>query len=357
MTIDSVAALTELGRTRLSEHFFMREMLYSEVGNMYGIPNIPENPELAIEVGRRLAGEILEPLRKAFGHVSIRSAYRSPTLNGFCNERFKAGDTACWCTGNDANAARHIWDLRDTDGYAGATATVVIPGYLAHYDQTGDCRPLAWWIRDHVDAYAEVFFFKPLAAFNIRWYEGPSDKAIWYLDPPVRDLLTRHGEPGFDGNHSAHYAHIIPTCRSNSHRSMEHARMVHLTHIDHVGVRVTDIAVAQEFYAKLGFEADPAEESPNARARGLVNSAGVRIHLIYNGTARQGGNVLMDVPDKWPGYTHAAFIVEDLDALVAWLVEENIRITEGPSIFGDGRRKVCFIRDPDLNVIEFNEIL
>lgn len=133
--------------------------------------------------------------------------------------------------------------------------------------------------------------------------------------------------------------------------------MFTITHLDHVGLRVTDLAAAQSFYERLGFRPDPAEESPGARARGLVNEAGTRIHLIYNGRTPPAGNVLMDVPDRWPGYTHAAFVVDDLDALVEWLVAEGIAITEGPSVFGHGRRKVCFIRDPDLNVLEFNQIL
>jgi catechol 2,3-dioxygenase-like lactoylglutathione lyase family enzyme len=126
---------------------------------------------------------------------------------------------------------------------------------------------------------------------------------------------------------------------------------------DHVGIRVSDIGKAEAFYAQLGFQADPQEESPKSRARGLVNSHGVRIHLIYNADSTVDANLLMDVPEKYPGYTHAAFIVDDLDALVDWLMAEGIRITEGPSVFGNGRRKVCFIRDPDLNVLEFNQIL
>ena len=133
--------------------------------------------------------------------------------------------------------------------------------------------------------------------------------------------------------------------------------MFNVMQFDHVGLRVTDLDAAQAFYAKLGFRADPMEESPRGRARGLVNDAGLRIHLIYNGVAHEGGNVLMDVPVKWPGYTHAAFIVDDLDAMVEWLARENIAITEGPSLFGHGRRKVLFIRDPDRNVLEFNEII
>lgn len=133
--------------------------------------------------------------------------------------------------------------------------------------------------------------------------------------------------------------------------------MFRLTDLDHVGLRVTDIDRAQTFYEKLGFRSDPAEESPQAKARGLRNDAGLRIHLIYNGVAPPDGNALMDGPVKWPGYTHAAFIVDDIDDLVAWLNREGIRITEGPAVYGHGRRKVCFIRDPDLNVIEFNQLL
>lgn len=128
-------------------------------------------------------------------------------------------------------------------------------------------------------------------------------------------------------------------------------------HLDHIGIRVTDLATAEAFYAKLGFLRDPEEFAPEAKACGLVHSSGLRIHLIYNGELAEEGNVLLDTPVKWPGYTHAAFIVENMEELVEWLASEEISITEGPVMMGHGRRNVCFIRDPDLNVLEFNEIL
>lgn len=128
-------------------------------------------------------------------------------------------------------------------------------------------------------------------------------------------------------------------------------------HLDHIGIRVSDLTIAEAFYAKLGFIRDPEEFAPEARACGLVHPTGLRIHLIYNGEPAAEGNVLLDAPIKRPGYTHAAFIVESMDELVAWLAQENIRISEGPVMMGNGRRNVCFIRDPDLNVLEFNEIL
>ena len=44
----SMKALEKLGRTRLSKSCFMRDFLYSEISNFYSIPNIPDDPGLAI---------------------------------------------------------------------------------------------------------------------------------------------------------------------------------------------------------------------------------------------------------------------------------------------------------------------
>jgi len=205
----SVKALTELGRVRLSEHFFMREMLYSEVASFHGLSNVPNDPDLAIAAGKRLCAELLEPLHRAFGRVAVRSAYRSAEVNGYCNRRYVQSDGAdvgYYCSDNAYSAARHIWDRRDEAGYMGATATVVIPWYMERFERTGYPRPLAWWIRDHVPAYAELVFFPWLCAFNIRWYEGPSDKAIILDDGADEEILSDRSMANFDEDHSASYA-------------------------------------------------------------------------------------------------------------------------------------------------------
>lgn len=203
--ITSVAELTELGRVRLSPHFFMRDMLYSEVANFHGMPNIPEDPELAVAAGRQLAERILEPLHRAFGAVAVRSAYRSPAVNGFCAEMFAKGERAYFCSDNDYNRARHIWDRRDAQGFLGATASILIPWYLPRFAESGDARPLAWWIRDHVPDYDSMQFYPWLCAFNIRWYEGESDQSITISDGEKPELLTRRGMAEFDGDHSHAY--------------------------------------------------------------------------------------------------------------------------------------------------------
>jgi catechol 2,3-dioxygenase-like lactoylglutathione lyase family enzyme len=125
---------------------------------------------------------------------------------------------------------------------------------------------------------------------------------------------------------------------------------------DHVGVRVTDRGRAEEFYRKLGFEPEPNEDSPEHSALGMINSAGVRINLIYNGQSHPDRNVLMDIDTNWTGYTHYAVLVDSLAKVVAWAENEGIPITEGPLEIG-GRRTVVFIRDPDGNVVEFDELL
>ena len=100
--------------------------------------------------------------------------------------------------------------------------------------------------------------------------------------------------------------------------------MFKITALDHVGICVLDRDRSLALYSKLGFRVDPHEDAPAYRAVGLVNDAGVRIHLIYNGVSyAEGKNPLMDQPTKWPGYTHGAVIVDSMEELVDWLVEQK----------------------------------
>jgi len=204
---ESVSTLTKLGRIRLSDHFFMREMLYSDVANLHGMPNIPDYPDLAIEAGSNLCQKVLEPIYKAFGGVTMRSAYRSPSVNDFCNQQQKLGKSGYSCGSNESNYAGHIWDYR-LDGFLGATATIVVPAYLDYFEKHGDYRPLAWWIHDHVPDHAGMYFFPKLCAFNISWFEGKSNQAIQSYVAP-KGTLTKQGMDNFEGEHSRFYSDLI----------------------------------------------------------------------------------------------------------------------------------------------------
>lgn len=123
---------------------------------------------------------------------------------------------------------------------------------------------------------------------------------------------------------------------------------------DHVGIRVSNKQRALDFYTALGFV--ETASFPEYEANEMQSADGVRINLIFNAANTfKSKNVLLDMPIKYPGITHPAFIVDDLQQLQHWLKSNNITITEGPHAIGP-RRIALFIRDPDGNVLEFNQL-
>ncbi len=205
----TVRAAEEFGRARLSRSFFMRDFLYSEISNVYGIANLPEDPDLAIAAGRRLCEELLEPLQATFGRLAIRSAYRSCAVNAFGNAH------GYNCATNHRNYARHIWDRRDARGSMGAMACIAVPWFADRLQEDAAWQAMAWWVHDHLP-YSQLQFFPKLAAFNIGWQEQPRREIYSYIRP--RGYLTRPGMPGHTGNHADQYLQFpaLPT-NSTSH--------------------------------------------------------------------------------------------------------------------------------------------
>ena len=62
----------------------------------------------------------------------------------------------------------------------------------------------------------------------------------------------------------------------------------------------------------------------------------------------------MDVKEKYPGYTHIALDINDIEAVQAKIERLGIDITEGPITLPSGGM-MFFVRDPDKNVIEFHQ--
>lgn len=197
----TVKGLEELGRVRLSENFFMRDFLYSEIAAINGLRNIPDHPALAIAAGKRLCEELLEPLHARFGCISIRSAFRSTVVNKFGN------DNKLNCASNESNYAGHIWDHRDAQGRMGATACIIVNRCIPYYESTGDWEALAWWIHDHLP-YSSMEFYPKFAAFNLTWREEPA-RTIYSQTPPRRGYLTRPGMDNWAGRHEEAYAAML----------------------------------------------------------------------------------------------------------------------------------------------------
>jgi len=121
--------------------------------------------------------------------------------------------------------------------------------------------------------------------------------------------------------------------------------------VDHIGIRVRDLDRAVAFYKVLGFEFGKRAEGDAVAI--IRNAQGVEINLIFNANAGDPAkNVLMDVGEKYPGYTHVALRVASVAATMAALKSAGIVITQGPVKFGEDGGVSLFVRDPDRNVVE-----
>lgn len=192
----TVRAAETFSRTRLSKSFFMRDFLYSEIADIAGMSNLPDDPDLAIAAGRALCENLLEPLQDTFGRLAIRSSYRSPQVNAYGSfNRYN-------CASNQKNLARHIWDRRSAGGM-GAVACIVVPWLVDRMETGTTWEAMAWWIHDALP-YSELQFFPRLLAFNIGWHETPKRTIYSYIPP--RGYLTKPGYDNHEGDHSPFYA-------------------------------------------------------------------------------------------------------------------------------------------------------
>ena len=129
------------------------------------------------------------------------------------------------------------------------------------------------------------------------------------------------------------------------------SQTISIERVDHIGIRVRDLDRALNFYRALGFSL--LQRSGNDDVAIIRNENSVELNLIFNANAGDPtANVLMDAPEKYPGYTHMALRVASIPATIAALKANDIAITQGPVSFGDSGQVSVFVRDPDHNVIE-----
>lgn len=124
--------------------------------------------------------------------------------------------------------------------------------------------------------------------------------------------------------------------------------------VHHIGIRVTDEQRAVGFYERFGFNVVYRDQHDPVLI--LTNDAGVELNLIVNAAVPfDNKNRLMDVAEKFPGYTHVALRVASIEEAEKQLKEWGIPITEGPRRLGPGVS--LFVRDPDANVLELRQDL
>ncbi len=127
--------------------------------------------------------------------------------------------------------------------------------------------------------------------------------------------------------------------------------MLEIEAVNHIGIRVRDKELSISFYQNLGFEMKLDVGFEDGHPVIMRHPSGVILNLLGPANNFVGGNILMDVEETYPGYTHIALTVKSLDDAKSFLAEQEIKLTGSFSFNG---MSAIFIRDPDLNVIELD---
>jgi lactoylglutathione lyase len=127
--------------------------------------------------------------------------------------------------------------------------------------------------------------------------------------------------------------------------------MLEVEAVNHVGIRVRGKERSTRFYGSLGFELVSDVGFEDGHPVIMRHPSGVVLNLLGPADSSEGSNILMDVPEKHPGYTHVALTIRSLATARTFLKEREIEITGS---FSFGNMSALFIRDPDRNVIELD---
>ena len=127
--------------------------------------------------------------------------------------------------------------------------------------------------------------------------------------------------------------------------------MLDIEKVDHIGIRVSDKQVSIDFYENLGFKTLADIGFENGHPIIMQHPSGVVLNLLGPSNAAKPENILMDVEEKYPGFTHVSFKVRSMDEAKTFLAQLKIPLT-GEFSFKD--MHAIFIRDPDRNVIELD---
>lgn len=128
--------------------------------------------------------------------------------------------------------------------------------------------------------------------------------------------------------------------------------MLNLTKIDHIGIRVHEKRRSIGFYEALGFKLIVDTGFEQGHPIMMRHPCGIVLNLLGPSNSGEDKNILMDVETKHAGYTHMALKIDSLAETEDFFKESGIEIT-GRFSFKD--MNAIFIRDPDRNVIEFDE--
>lgn len=137
----TAAEIDQLGRTRLSPNFILRDFLFCASSAARGFSNFPENPGQVIRAGKALCEKLLEPILAEFGRFAITYGYQSrESIDADLVKTSKAFHRDC--------SSPHHWD-RGTFGDAIYARVDILPFCV----EDGLVAKLVFgqWVMHHLD--------------------------------------------------------------------------------------------------------------------------------------------------------------------------------------------------------------
>ena len=139
--------------------------------------------------------------------------------------------------------------------------------------------------------------------------------------------------------------------------------------MDHVGIVVDDLPAAMAFFSELGLERQGEWSTEDERVDRIIGLEGVRTDVAMmqtpDGAARVelvkfqsppggDGDSQGDAPANVPGLRHLAFLVDDVDRVLAGLRRCGAELVGDVVRYGDTYR-LCYVRGPAGIIIELAE--
>ncbi len=137
--------------------------------------------------------------------------------------------------------------------------------------------------------------------------------------------------------------------------------------MDHVGIVVDDLAAAMEFFVQLGLELQGERSVEGRWVDRIVGLEGVRAEIAMMQTPDGHGRLELTkfqtpvergdgrhAQANTLGIRHLAFVVEDIDAVVAGLRARGSELVGELERYQDSYR-LCYVRGPEGIIVELAE--
>jgi catechol 2,3-dioxygenase-like lactoylglutathione lyase family enzyme len=139
--------------------------------------------------------------------------------------------------------------------------------------------------------------------------------------------------------------------------------------MDHVGIVVDDLAAATAFFVELGLKVQGDGSVEGGWVDRMVGLEGIRVEFamveapdghgrleLIKFHAPPGRSGDRHAPANTPGIRHLAFVVDDIDAVVAGVRARGGELVGEVENYGDIYR-LCYVRGPEGIIVELAERL